>query len=318
VLLSKVRGSGWRGVSLVAITYVYFLIFAQFAFLSRLAALGFTGIRVKAVMTAMAAGGVLLSLLAPRLKLWPSPELRLRMALSASGTAAFLALLPLGTFTAMAVALLIGAGLGLLTVTLVTHLRTWTGDRNPLFKVALGTGIAYFVCNLPLFFTASPQLQTAIAGLLCIAGICVTLLHETTPATIQTIQPPAFSFLRALASFAALVWLDSAAFFIIQHSPALKAGTWQGAAHLWANALLHLLAALASAWLLSKRGLSFVLSASFLALCCACLLLLDPHRVLEASVFYPIGVSLYSVALVAYPSLLAPSASIAERGRRAG
>ena len=32
--------SGWRGVTLIAITYVYFLIFAQFAFLSRLAELG--------------------------------------------------------------------------------------------------------------------------------------------------------------------------------------------------------------------------------------------------------------------------------------
>ena len=29
--------SGWRGVALIAITYVYFLIFAQFAFLRRLA-----------------------------------------------------------------------------------------------------------------------------------------------------------------------------------------------------------------------------------------------------------------------------------------
>ena len=37
-----------------------------------------------------------------------------------------------------------------------------------------------------------------------------------------------------------------------------------------------------------------------------------------ASVFYPIGVSLYSVALVAYPSLLAPAAADAERGRIAG
>ena len=32
--------SGWQGASLVAITYVYFLIFAQFAFLKRLATLG--------------------------------------------------------------------------------------------------------------------------------------------------------------------------------------------------------------------------------------------------------------------------------------
>ena len=50
----------------------------------------------------------------------------------------------------------------------------------------------------------------------------------------------------------------------------------------------------------------------------ACLLLLDPNRAVLASLFYPVGVSLDSVALVAYPSLLAPAASAAERGRRAG
>jgi cytochrome c oxidase cbb3-type subunit 2 len=85
-----------------------------------------------------------------------------------------------------------------------------------------------------------------------------------------------------------------------------------------ANGLLHLGAALASVWLLRRRGLSFVLSASFLALGFACLLSLDPHRIALASVLYPIGVSLYSVALVAYPSLLAPCSSAAERGRQAG
>lgn len=50
----------------------------------------------------------------------------------------------------------------------------------------------------------------------------------------------------------------------------------------------------------------------------ACLLLLDPSRIVLASVFYPVGVSLYSVALVAYPSLIAPASSAAERGRKAG
>jgi cytochrome c oxidase cbb3-type subunit 2 len=121
-----------------------------------------------------------------------------------------------------------------------------------------------------------------------------------------------------LASFTALIWLDSAAFFIIQSTPALKAGTWEGSLHLWGNGIVHLGAALASAWLLRRRGLSTVLSLAFAALAAACLLLLDPSRALVASVFYPVGVSLYSVALVAYPSVLAPSASAAERGRRAG
>jgi len=51
---SDSRRSGWQGISLVAITYVYFLIFAQFAFLHRLADLGIAGAHLKAVMAAMA------------------------------------------------------------------------------------------------------------------------------------------------------------------------------------------------------------------------------------------------------------------------
>jgi cytochrome c oxidase cbb3-type subunit 2 len=313
------RASGWQGASLVAITYVYFLIFAQFAFLKRLASLGIAESHLTVVMGAMAIGGILFSLLTPRLSLWPSPDLRLRIGLISSGAAAFLALLPLTLASSIALSFLIGAGLGLLTVTLVTHLRQWTGNRNPLMLVGLGTGVGYLVCNLPPFFTASAEVQTAAAGLLCLVGIGVTLWPAPVTQEDAKIQPPpSIPFLRVLACFTALVWLDSAAFFIIQKTPELKAGAWEGTIHLWANGVLHLLAALASAWLLSRRRLSWVLSAALLALGVACLLLLDPHRIVLASVFYPIGVSLYSVALVAYPSLIAPASSIEERGRHAG
>lgn len=319
MLRGKKLNRGWQGASLVAIAYVYFLIFAQFAFLKRLASLGMGGAHLTAVMASMAGGGVLLSLTTPRLSFCPSPNLRLRIGLCVSGAAAFLSLLPLGLAANVAVSFLIGAGLGLLTVTLVTHLRLWTGDRNPLLLIGLGTGVGYLICNLPPFFTASAEVQAATAGLLCLAGACVTLWSrsmapEEPEISTQSILP----FPRVLASFAALVWLDSAAFLIIQNTPALKAGTWHGSVHLWANGLLHLGAALACVWLLCRRGLSFVLSASFVALAIACLLLLNPHRVALASIVYPIGVSLYSVALVAYPALLGPAASAAERGRQAG
>ena len=320
MLRSDRHRSGWQGVSLVAITYVYFLIFAQFAFLHRLASLGIAGAHLKAVLAAMAAGGILLSLLTPRLQFWPSPNLRLRIALCGCGVAAFLTLFPLGLVASVAVSLLIGAGLGLLTVTLVTHLRQWTGDRNPLFNVGLGTGIGYLICNFPPLFTASPQMQAAVAGILCLAGICVLFRQapRTVTETAHQSPQPEFSFLRVLACFAALVWLDSAAFFIIQNAPTLKAGTWEGSIHLWTNGLLHLVAALASVWFLSRRGLSFVLSGALIALGLACLLLLDSGNAALASVFYPIGVSLYSVALVAYPALLASASSAAVRGRQAG
>ncbi len=319
MLRGKVRESGWQGASLVGITYVYFLIFAQFAFLNRLASLGVADAHLKAALAAMAVGGILFSLLTPRLRLYPSPNLRLRAGLFASGAAALLTLFPLSFAAGIAVSFLIGAGLGVLTVTLVTHLRQWTGNRHPLLLVGLGTGAGYLVCNLPGLFSASIEAQASVAGLLCFAGIGVTFVPAPAQLEVEQTQPrPVPSFLRVLAGFAALVWLDSAAFFIIQENPALKAGTWQGSAHLWANGLLHLFAALAGAWLLRRRGLSFVLSAAFLALGLACLLLLDPNRILLASLFYPVGVSLYSVALVAYPSLLAPAASAAERGRHAG
>jgi cytochrome c oxidase cbb3-type subunit 2 len=314
------HGLGWQGIGLVAITYVHFLIFAQFAFLRRLASLDITGWNLQAVMAAMAAGGIVFSLLTPRLKPHPSPNAQLRIGLGASSVAAFLTILPLGPLASIAVSSLIGGGLGILTVTLVTHLRDWTGPRNPLLSVGLGTAIGYLICNFPPLFTAAPQVQAITAGALCLLGICVTLwkapsLKEDVAADSPK---PAVSFLYVLACFAALVWLDSAAFYIIQNTAELKAGTWEGSTHLWANGLLHLAAALLSVWLLRKRGLSLVLGGAFLALCCACLLLLDPRRALLASLFYPVGVSLYSVALVAYPSLLAPCASVEARGRQAG
>jgi cbb3-type cytochrome c oxidase subunit II len=311
--------SGWRGAALVAITYIHFLIFAQFAFLKRLDALGLAGARLKPIIAAMAAGGILLSLLTPRLKLRPSTALRAGLALSAA--AAFLSLLPLNLAAALAVSALTGAGLGILTVTLVTHLRQWAGDRNPLLAIGLGTGIGYFACNIPAFFTAPAATQATIAGLLCLAAFCLPLAPRAGSLSLISTHaalPPATAFPRALVSFTALVWLDSAAFFIIQNTPSLKAGTWQGSLHLWLNAGLHLGAALAAVWLLRRRGLGPVLAAAFVALGGACLLLLDPHRAWAASVLYPCGVSLYSVSLVAYPSFLSNSASPFQRAQRAG
>lgn len=311
--------SGWRGASLVAITYVYFLIFAQFAFLKRLAALTGADAHLKVVMAVMAVGGVLSSLLVPRLRMWPAANPRLRAGLFVSGAAALFTLLPLSFAAALAIACLIGAGLGLLTVTLVTHLRQWTGDRNPLLAVGAGTGTGYLICNLPPLFTASPQVQAAVAGILCFAGIAITFLPQADLAQASQIQPRrTIPFYLLLAGFTALVWLDSAAFFIIQNTPALKSGTWHGSLHLWADGSLHLAAALASAIFLWRRGLFTVLAAAFFALGAACLLLHNPDCLPLASIFYPIGVSLYSVALVAYPSLLAPAASIEQRGRMAG
>jgi cbb3-type cytochrome oxidase cytochrome c subunit len=319
MLRSDARLQGWHGAGLIAITYVYFLIFAQFAFLKRLAELGIADAHLKTVMGAMAFGGIAVSLLAPRLTYWPSPGLRIRLGLTACGVAALLTGLKLGLVGCIAVSSLIGCGLGLLTVTLVTHLRSWLGSGNPLLMVGLGTGTGYFICNFPPLFTTNPPRQAAVAAVFCLLGIFLSLADTETPSVeAKVAEERPVSFARLLICFTALVWFDSAAFFIIQNTPALKADTWAGSIHLWVNGALHFVAAVASVWVLRRLGLATLLSAAFLALATACLLLLDPHHVVVASALYPIGVSLYSVALVAYPSLLAPSSSVAERGRQAG
>jgi cbb3-type cytochrome oxidase cytochrome c subunit len=309
--------SGWCGVALIAVVYVYFLIFAQFAFLIRLADLGITGSALNFVMGAMAAGGILFSLLTPRTPLVQRPAICLRIGLAISALAALFALLPLSTATAAMVAFLIGAGLGITTVTLVTHLRTWTGKRRGIIYVGLGTGLAYFICNVPAVFTASPEDQAILAACLCVIAILLPLRPED-PAPPLDSPEKKMSFPTALVSFAALIWLDSAAFYIIQHTPALKAGTWLGSLHLWTNGTLHLITAVIASMLLHRGRTAITLALAFASLAFACALLRHPSLILSASLFYPIGVSLYSVALVAYPSFLTNAGSTASRAKQAG
>jgi cytochrome c oxidase cbb3-type subunit 2 len=315
----KEFASGWRGVCLVAITYIYFLIFAQFAFLKRLDQLGIADAHLQLVMAAMAMGGIGFSLLASLKAFEPWPRVRLQISLLICGVTAALSLLPLDLAASVALAFLIGSGLGTLTVTLVANLRLWTGPAEGLWQVGLGTGIGYFACNVPALFTATPNSQAVTSALLCLIGVFAagkTVSSGTVMAREATGKAPSFAIV--LVGFTALVWLDSAAFFIIQNTPWLKADTWEGTLHLWANGIIHLAAALASALLLRRKGLSPVLGLAVIVLACACILLHQPGQVALASLFYPAGVSLYSVALVAYPSFLMRSKSTHQRALRAG
>jgi len=309
---------GWRAAALVAAVYVYFLIFAQFALLKRLGAQGLAGNHLNFAMAAMAIGGMLASLLAPIGFHRANSALRLRLALGGCALSALFSLLPLALWSAVAAAAAVGISLGLATVALVADLRNWSADGDPLWLAALGTGLAYLVCNIPVFFTASAKLQTITAALLCAIAIPFTRPAPSSarPEIVGKTAAPAFP--PVLAAFLVLVWLDSAAFFIIQQTPLLKAGTWQGAAHLCSNGILHFTAAILSAALLSRRGIRITFAASVAALGAACLLLSQPQHIELASLLYPVGVSLYSVALVAYPAVLVPLPDAKTRAQRAG
>ena len=314
------RFAGWRGVCLIAISYIYFLIFAQFGFLKRLADSGIAGDQLKIIMGAMAVGGIATSLLGATWEGRWRPVRRLQTGFLGCAVGAVLTILPLNLLTGASVSLLIGAALGLLTVTLVTHLNLWIGTVRPLLKIGLGVGLAYFICNYPKLFEATPTAMAMVSAALCLIGIglAARIRAESSANTSRSRGGNLSPFWLVLGCFTALVWLDSAAFFIIQNSPALKSGTWEGTRRLWQNGGVHLLAALGSGVLLNRRGLSTTLSAAFVFLAIACWLLIEPERAPLAAIFYPLGVSLYSVALVAYPAYLAGTASVLDRSRIAG
>ncbi|WP_420239015.1 cbb3-type cytochrome c oxidase subunit II [Telmatobacter bradus] len=312
---------GWKACLLIAATYFYFLIFAQFAFLARLSNWTTSDASLKMALGAMAVGGILFSLLTPRLGLRWAARRRVQWSLAVSATAAFASTLSLNLSTAMLLSFAIGASLAVLTVTMASELRAWLGEGNALVKIGLGTGLGYWFSNLPLVFMASASVQAVLSGTLCIVALVFAPEEAGDQEQLQNRTSGVGSIpslLQALAIFFALVWLDSAAFYIIQHSAQLKAGTWQGDAHLWVNGALHLLAAVTSGWLLARYRSYWTLCAAFFLLAVACVLLQVPYLTAAASIFYPCGVSLYSVVLVAFPSMLSGAGSTAARARMAG
>ena len=312
--------SGWQGVGLIVVTYIYFLIFAQFAFLKRLAELDIAGSDLKLVMGAMAGGGILVSLFCYRLEGRRPVRARLQLAFLGCGFGAMLTLVRMNVAGGVAISFLIGASVGLLTVTLVTHLRTWIGEKHPVLKVGLGTGLAYLACNVPALFTATPRDQAVVSALLCLVAIGFAAAKSEGPdaSEVRIQTGAALPFWFALACFTALVWLDSAAFFIIQNSPVLKSGTWEGAHRLWLIGGMHLAAALASATLLRRFGLMTPLVLALICLGAACVLLENLNGAPLAAELYPLGVSLYSVALVAYPSFFANAPDARSRAKLSG
>jgi cytochrome c oxidase cbb3-type subunit 2 len=307
-------------VGLVAITYVYFLIFAQFGFLKRLAELGISGARFKIVMAAMAAGGAATSLLLWRFDGRWTPSRRIQLALLGCSASALLSLARLNLAAGATVSLAIGASLGLLTVTLVTHLPLWIGAIRPLPKIGLAVGLGYFVCNCPALFEAPPSVVAIFAAGLCFAGIALAASRARArrDAGARPFRGNSPRFWQVLGCFTALVWFDSAVFYIIQHTASLKSGTWEGSRRLWQNGIAHFLAALAAGFALSRPRLSATLSLAFACLAGAAALFANPGTSALAAILYPCGVSLYSVALVAYPSFLARETPVVERARSAG
>ena len=286
----------------IAATYVFFLLFAEFALLHLMEAASPDPAALRAGLAFLGAGGVCGSLLAAFV---PTRHLRLEIALGFLGCAAAATLAALGGTPLGAVAGLTGLALGWLTVRLAGNLHILLAGAPLGLCTGVGTGLAYAFCNLPPVFASSAVGHAWISAAACGLGVLVSLLLATsTPAPVAAGTVPKRTFWLLLGAFVALVWLDSAAFLLIQERPALRALTWATAPQLWANAAVHLAAALLGGWLLDRGLLRFALALAGADLLVASFALAQGGAAAtRLHLLYPAGVSLYSTTLVALPAL---------------
>jgi cytochrome c oxidase cbb3-type subunit 2 len=279
-----------RAAITVAAVYGFFLLFAQFAFVELIRGAGHGVTVEKILLGAMAVAGVAAGFFVAWRGVRPAMiRAALVVAAVSSLAASFNGMLPILSVVAIAT----GAALGVATVSLAALLPGWCG----IGAVALGTGMGYTVCNLPWVFPQSPVHQAWIAaGIAGIGALAVPPIGVWRE--VKEHRPLAFPWVVLL--FTALVWMDSAAFFIIQHEGDLKSATW-GSSLLWRNAALHLGFALLAGLLLSRGKTRGVPMAAWVMLAVAALWVNDASTRWAAGWLYPSAVSLYSVALVVWP-----------------
>ena len=293
--------SASAGVAAIASVYVYFVIFAEFAFIEH-ARETINNFNLTALLIALGLGGIGGSLHASRRFRPENGARQLSVGFAACAVAAGVSLVARNSPLAMIAAALISFSLAWTTVTLSLCLRPTLHLKKLGTWCGLGTGIAYAFCNQPPVFTASPTAQTVIALLAALVGWFASL-HFTSASSKPSTSLDYRPFISSLwvVLFLALVWLDSGAFSIIQHNPVLHAGTWDGALTLQGNAFVHLCTAVITGLALDRRLLPLALGAALLALMGACLFLGGSARYFPAAqVFYTAGVSLYTTALICF------------------
>ena len=313
----------------VASTYLYFLLFAQFGFLHRLEQVLIPG-KLKLVMACMGLTGLVGSFVAARML--RDMATRTLMMVGYGGciisALATLGINSAGGFAGAAIG--IGISLSWLTVSLASSLRAVVRQRRIGLVCGLGTGIAYLLSNVPFLFFGSPELKVLAVVLGCLPGALVTWRyfprwHQQAAACEAAEQPECRNWLARLmksgrlqaddcqnwgvlllvVGFAALVWFDSAAFYVAQHENSLNGQTWGSASQVLMLGLTHFLAALIAGAMLGRGGCKWLLTGTYLLFVVA-FQLMSRHSAPDnlGAVLYAIGISWYSTALVAAPGLV--------------
>ncbi len=292
-------------VGVIAATYTYFLIFAQFGFLDQVRAVAGTPRMVQAIMGLMALCGMGASLFASwQLRRWDSVRMT-RVGFIACSLAALAAPICQRPLPVALVALAIGGAMGWLTVCLAVALRQLVPDGWLGRSAGLGTGAAYIVSNIPAVFGGTPGQKALLAAALAGCGLLFLAAHpgHALPSPYVTRNHGRWpAFLPLLLAMTALVWYDSAAFAVIQQHAELKGLSWGSPLQQVQQGLIHCAAAIVAGILFDRGHLAGILMASYGFFLGGSLLLsngADLHHLSGGS--YAVGVALYTTILVAYP-----------------
>jgi len=297
------------GAGLVAATYVSFLLFAQFAFLTLTKAAAPSAL--PAILGAQGLAGITGSVLAAVLFRPARAKALIVTGLLLGALAAALAPFAGGSSALVLLAALTGLALGAVTVTLASTLRGITGPAHLGLACGLGTGAAYALCTVPPVFEAAPTAQSWLAAAAAFGGAAVawSLRFDPTPPRSECHligdipvdageRPGAWGLILF-----AFVAFDSAAFYLIQHTPVLKAAVWSDTGWLHGAVAGQVLAGVSAGLLLDRGRRATTVLAAILLLAGAVLFLARPAGWI--CVPYAAGVALYSTALVHYPALAA-------------
>jgi len=290
----------WRAVLTIAATFVAFLLFAQFGFLSQLQRDLHDAALIRLAMAAMGLAGLVASLAAAWLLGRVSGVRLIRMGLGGVALVAVASTACHGFASLVGVAAAIGASLGLLTVAVASSLPEIMPSGLAGRAAGLGTGAAYLLSNVPMLFEADPAVRAMFSAALA----CAALLFPPR-SLIRDRQEGqrSLGILRLLLIFLVLVWLDSAAFAIVQANPALKAQTWGSPAQKLLQGSVHFVAAAGAGALLDMGfGLAVPLAAWILFAVAFPLLQHGGPGAVVAGPLYAAGISLYSTALIVLPS----------------
>ncbi len=304
----------WLVVVLSGTTFFYFLIFAQFGYLHLLMSIPQTGNLIEIVMGVMGTGGILGSIHAARRFDLEHAGKWISTGLMGSGFAAVLSIMVSGMWLHIAVALAVGLSLGVLTVAIVPTIRALAPTGQVGSWVSLGVGGAYFLCNIPWVFNSSAVNHCLLGGLASCIGLTGTLFMPQFQKGILDFagdpeKSPGYLFktrgvIIVTVLFALLIWLDSAAFYLIQESDSLKASSWGTNGQLWINASVHFVSAYICGYLLDRGWFMASLPVSLVFLIMGYMWL--NQGVIGsgmAGLVYVAGVSIYSTSLVAYGAL---------------